>query len=342
MVDSVFQSKVVMKIAGVLCLLLLTVAVPRSLHAQEIEPNEVIKINTTLVSIPVVVSDRQGRYIPGLKVEDFSVYHDGTKQAISFFAAEEEPLTVALLLDTSKSTSDVLGKIKDAAKDFVKLLQPSDRCMVVSFDYDVHQLSPLTSDRKILEKAIKHAEVGEYVGTVLRDAVFEVVTRSLSGVKGRKAIIVLTDGKDHGSYPTKSDLLYLLEESDSMVYSVFYKTELPGPLFRRRGLGDRFPPRFPMRRRRARTELEDADAIEFLTEMSETTAGRFYSREVVDLKKTFQLIADELRNQYRLGYYPPENSAGYGALHNIKVKIARQDTVVRARATYRSKQSVAK
>lgn len=335
-----------MKIIVAVCVLLITFSPTTILYAQEVGPDEVVKINTALVSIPVVVNDRQGRYIPGLKVEDFTVYDDGTEQAISFFAAEEEPLTVALLLDTSKSTRDVLGKIKDAAKDFIKLLQPADRCMIVSFDYAVHQLSPLTSDRKILEKAIKQAEIGEFVGTVLRDAVFEVVERSLAGIKGRKALIVLTDGKDHGSYPTKRDLLYMLEESDAMVYTVFYKTDLPFPAFRRGGMGGGFPPRGiggdsqprgPMVRRRVREEMDNADAIEFLTRMSEATAGRFYSREVTDLKKTFKLIADEMREQYRLGYYPPQNSASKGKLHKVKVKVEHQDMIVRSRTTYRSK-----
>lgn len=308
------------------------------LRAQEVGPDEIVRVSTALVSIPVVVHDRQGRYFPGLKAEDFTVLDDGVVQSISFFAAEEEPLTVALLLDTSKSTREVLGKIKDAAKDFIKLLQPSDRCMIVSFDYAVHQLSPLTNDRKVLEKAIKQAEIGEFVGTVLRDAVFEVVERKLSGIKGRKALIVLTDGKDHGSYPTQYELLHRLEESDAMVYTVFYKTEGPFGGFRRRGLGGGFPPRDRMARRRVRVEMDNADAVEFLTRMSEATAGRSYSRDVIDLKKTLQLIADEMRQQYRLGYYPPQNATSDGALHKIKVRIANQDLIVRSRNTYRSKQ----
>ena len=328
-----------MKTVVTACVLLMFIVPAAVLNAQEVDPGEVVKINTALVSIPVVVNDRQGRYMPGLKAEDFTVYDDGNLQTISFFAAEEEPLTVALLLDTSKSTRDVLGKIRDAARDFIKLLQPSDRCMIVSFDYAVHPLSPLTSDRKTLEKAIKKAEIGEFVGTVLRDAIFEVVERSLAGVRGRKALIILTDGKDHGSYPSRSELLYMLEESDAMVYSVFYKTELPFGGFRRGGRGGGFPPRGPIARRRVRAEMEDADAIDFLGQMSETTAGRFYNRDVTDLKKTFQLIADELRMQYRLGYYPPQQNMPGGTIHNIKVKLVHKDMIVRARRTYRSRQS---
>ena len=334
-------------------LALILLAGPRG-PAQEIVPDEVLKVKTTLVNVPVIVSDRNGRYIPGLQAKDFTLWQDRQPQAISFFAAEEEPLNVALLLDTSRSTHDVLGKIKDAAKDFSRLLQPADRAMVVSFDYQINVLSPLTSDRKALEEALKKVKIGEYAGTVMREAVEETVRRLFAGVKGRKAIILLTDGQDFGSYPTKSALLSRLEESDVMVYSVFYNTgrDFNGPrqdrrgggvfggggIFggRRRGGGGGFPRRAPdpevMRERRQRAE---AEATEYLSAMSELTAGRFYRKEVTDLKKTFALIADELRKQYRLGYYPAPADDSQ-AVHEIKVQVALPDVAVRSRRTYRA------
>src|SRR5262245_4847138 len=149
-------------------------------QAQESEPT--VKIESTLVSVPVIVSDRNGRYIAGLKQVDFNLYKDNAKQQIAFFSTEEEPLNVALLLDTSQSTRPVLGKIRDRAKDFLKQLRPQDKGMVVTFDYDVHILCPLTANRKDLEKAIKHAEVGEYVGTTLRDALYTVFTQSFKTI----------------------------------------------------------------------------------------------------------------------------------------------------------------
>ncbi len=333
------------KILAAACAIVSAICLAGVVVAQEVGPDEIVRIRTDLVSVPVIVNDRQGRYISGLKQEDFSVYQDGAKQQISFFAAEEEPLTVALLLDTSKSTSEVLDKIKDAAKNFIKLLRPTDRCMIVSFDYAVHVLSPLTSDQKALEKAIKRAEIGEMFGTVLRDAVLHVVERSLAGIKGRKALIVLTDGKDFGSYPTQAELLHSLEESEAMIYTVFYKTDIGAAGFNRGGrgqfpggrMGGGFPPRRRMERRRIRDAIDNEDAMEFLARMSELTAGRFYNREVTDLKKTFQLIADELRNQYRIGYYPPQIADDDGQLHRIKVQTVLPEVIVRTRTTYRTK-----
>jgi VWFA-related protein len=315
-----------------------------SSQVQAQDKDEVIKIDINLVSVPVIVSDRQGRYVSGLKAEDFTVYQDGKKQALSFFGTEEEPLNVAILLDTSKSARDVLKEIKNAAKDFIKLLQPADRAMIIAFDYRVGVLCSLTSDRKELERAIKQVEIGERVGTVMRDAVQEVVTRSFSNVKGRKAIILLTDGKDFGSYPTKAELLDTLEESDVMIYSVFYKTSMNsnrrrfgGLIFGGRGNGGIFG---GGRGRRGgmggRNPNADEDAKDYLQRISDATAGRFYEKDVTDLKITFELIADELRKQYRLGFYP-DNLDEAMEVHQLKVKVARADVAVRSRNTYRSR-----
>jgi VWFA-related protein len=298
----------------------------------------------------VIVSDRQGRYISGLQVSDFTLYKDRVKQTIAVFDSVEEPLNVALLLDTSKSTQDVLSKIRDAAKNFLKELRPQDRAMIVAFDCQVHVLSPLTSDRKALERAIKKADVGEFVGTTMRDAVAKVIGESFKEIKGRKAIILLTDGKDHGSAVSEDTLLESAAESDAMIYSIFYNTgfatryfprERRGSWRRRGGVFDRFPrqrraPDDP--RRRDRMERNNELAAEYLEELSEASAGRFYQSGVTDLKKTFDLIADELRHQYRLGFYANDDKPN-GSSHGLSVEVARSDAVVRSRRSYQSRAS---
>jgi VWFA-related protein len=318
------------------------------------DPDAPIKLGSTLVSVPVIVSDRNGRYVSGLKAGNFSLYKDGARQPIAFFTAEEEAINVALLLDTSKSTRDVLDKIKDHARDFLKQLRPQDKAMVVSFDYEVHVLTRLTSDRKELERAVKIAEIGEYVGTTLRDAVFEVTEKHFKTLNGRKAIILLTDGKDHGSQISSDQLIDAAAESDAMIYSIFYTTKTPNfrDRFPRRDRNDRFPPnnrggrrRFPMTveqlpqqfpdraQRRERMERQNEQAVEFLEDLSNASAGRFYRSEVSDIKKNFALIADELRNQYRLGFYP-DGEKRQGNVHKLRVEVSQTDAVVRARRTY--------
>ncbi len=190
------------------------------------KPDETIKVATDLVSVPTIVSDRNGRYIPNLTQTDFTILQDGAQQTIEFFAATEEPINVALLIDTSQSTRPVLGDIKDSAKSFIKLLSPKDKAMIVSFDYDTHILCNLTSDQEQLKKAIKQAEIPDYMfGTTLRDAVYQTVNNTFKGLTGRKAIILLTDGKDAGSIIASRELLYRLEESDTLIYTVFFKTD---------------------------------------------------------------------------------------------------------------------
>ena len=298
------------------------------------QETETIKIDTRLVSIPVIVSDRNGRYIPNLTVTDFSVFQDGTQQNIEFFAATEEPLTIALLIDTSQSTRPVLGDIKDSAKSFIKLLTPKDRAMVVTFDYATHVLSELTSDQKQLEKAIKSAEIPDRIfGTTIRDAVYQTVAQSFRGIQGRKAIILLTDGKDAGSRMDERGLIYRLEESDTLIYTVMFKT---GDDFRRGRRGSIFfpPPQRRDPRREARVERNNEMAEELLQELSDTTAGRFYSSKDGKLKKTFATIVEELRFQYRLGFYPPEDTTN-ATSHSLKVKVTKPDSVVRSRGGYR-------
>lgn len=320
-----------------LLLLCFTAQASAQQSQQRQQPDDVIRIESTLVSIPVTVSDRNGRYLSGLKAADFALYSDGVKQPIAFFSAEQEAFHVALLLDTSRSTQKVLDDIKQHAKNFLRQLRPQDRALIVSFDYDVHKLSALTADRKKLERAIDSARIGEYVGTTLRDAVYEVVSREFKTVTGRKAIILLSDGKDHGSRVSIEELLDTAEESDTMIYSIFYTTGFGNPrlqreLPRRR----RFPlageaRQFPDRRERRR--MVNERAVEFLEELSEVSAGRFYENELTDLQQTFAMIADELRHQYRLGFYP-DGERGKGISHRLRVTVSRSEAVVRARRSY--------
>ena len=332
------------KLVGLLLIILFTGVV--GVIAQD----ETIRIDTRFVSVPVIVSDRNGRYVPNLTAADFTILQDGSPQNIEFFAATEEPLTIALLIDTSQSTRPVLGDIKDSAKSLIKLLSPQDRAMIVSFDYDTHILSPLTSDQEQLKRAVKSAEVpdGQF-GTVLRDAAFQTVNRSFASIKGRKAVIILTDGKDAGSRISSGDLIYSLQESDTLVYTIMFKTDdqlrqqrFPGLGRRGGGIfggGGRFPRgggqnRRDNPRREERIERINQEAQEFLQKLSDTTAGRFYSSKDGKLKKTFAMIVEELRFQYRLGFYPPEE-IGERSLHDLKVKVSLPETVVRSRGSYR-------
>jgi VWFA-related protein len=304
--------------------------------------DEVIKVDTTLVSVPVVVSDRQGRYVRDLKATDFTVFKDGVQQKIEFFASTDEPINVALLIDTSHSTHPVIDDIKRAAERFLKLLGPRDKAAVVSFDNSTTVLSHFTSDIGRLKEAVKQAEIPERAGTTLRDAVYQTVKEEFAGITGRKAIILLTDGKDVGSRVSPSDLLFSLQEKDVMIYSVFFQT---GPGMQMAQLNRMLERRFPGidpsligprgRQLRRQPGMANERAEEFLRSLSDTTAGRLYSSDASQFKQTFESIVDELRHQYHLGFYPPdENDAS--TIHELRVKVSRADVSVRARSSYRA------
>ena len=329
------------RINAFLLVALLAVALPG--FSQVLDPGEPIRIDTRLVSVPVVVADRNARYVSDLTVADFSIIQDGDQQAIEFFAAVQEPLTIALLIDTSLSTEPVLGDIKDSARSLIKLLSPHDRAMIVAFDYDIHILSELTSDHEQLRTAVKNASIPDFVGTRLRDATFRTIARSFANVRGRKAVIILTDGKDVDSRISRDDLIHSLQESDTLIYTVMFKTGFGRQLSIRErhfdrywrirdGRSVRFPGHDDARRQRAARMNERA--IRFLQEMSEHTGGRFYATDDGKLKRAFVSIIEELRLQYRLGFYPSDN-VDTEALHSIKVKVARPDVVVRSRTNYR-------
>ena len=327
-----------------LCLSCLLLLILTCANAGAQEPVDTIKIDTNLISVPVIVSDRENRYVPDLRVDAFRLFDNHVPQKISYFDTGEEPLNVVLMLDTSLSTSGVLDDIKKAAKAFLKELRPQDRAMIVTFDWRMQKLSTLTSDHKELESAIKHAKVGKEAGTVLLDSVLEISTQVLQPIRGRKAIVLLSDGEDHGSQVTSSDLLTSQSESDAMIYSIYYQPELFRIFGRdRNGQGPPTPPRWrfhhaqpqwPRRGRRGRGPR--VDGAELMEKLSEVTGGRFYQGETKNLKDTFALIAEELRHQYRLGFYP-EDLKRDGSVHALSVKVDLPDVSVRSRREYIAK-----
>lgn len=183
---------------------------------------ETVKVETNLVTVPVIVSDRGDRYIPDLKQEEFTVYEDGVKQEISFFETVTAPFHVVLMIDTSASTQDKLGQIQQAAIAFTEQLQKADRVKVLSFADSVRELSDFTSDRAVLQWAIRGTRPGQ--GTKLYDAM-AVGLKALQRVKGRKAIVIFTDGVDSYSDRESYDKnRRMIEEAGIIIYPIRYDT----------------------------------------------------------------------------------------------------------------------
>jgi Ca-activated chloride channel homolog len=303
---------------------------------------DVIHVDTALVTLPVTVMDRYGKYVPNLSRRDFHVYDEGVEQRIAYFATVDQPFTVALVIDTSGSTHFRLDEIQDAAIAFVNQLKPEDRVMVISFDDQIRVLSEPTNNRDDLTRAIRRTRTGG--GTRLYDAVELVITQKLKSISGRKAVVLFTDGVDTTSrHATYSSTLREAQESDGAVYSVAYDTSDDLPL----DPGGRFPGGrggiilnipFPGSgggrggpRGGGSGDYRRAD--EYLHEIAQESGGRYYRGDtMLGLSGACAQVADELRRQYSIGYYPPAGQPGQR--RQIKVRVNQPDLVVKSRDSY--------
>ncbi|HET6977773.1 MAG TPA: VWA domain-containing protein [Pyrinomonadaceae bacterium] len=186
------------------------------------EDVETLKIDTDLVTVPLIATDRAGTYITDLRKEEFTISEDDVRQEIAFFGKVAAPFHVVLLLDTSSSTRDKLKEIQRAASAFVEQLQPEDRVKVISFDDKVNDLNEFTSNRTLLRAAISATKSGD--GTKVYDAV-ELAVNTIRRINGRKAIVLFSDGMDwHSDRATFEGTLRSLDEDGIVIYPIRYET----------------------------------------------------------------------------------------------------------------------
>jgi Ca-activated chloride channel homolog len=317
------------------------------LTESRIDPNgetvegDVIKFDTSLVMVPVTVMDRNGRYVPLLRRENFRIQENGIDQKIAYFATTDSPFSVVLLIDTSGSTEFRLRDIQDAAIKFVDKLKPTDKVMVMSFDDRIEVECKATTDRDANTKAIRNTRGGG--GTRLYDAVDDILRKQLKTIEGRKAVVLFTDGVDTTSRRASYEsTLRLAEESDASIYSVDYDTSgrgsvmsngIPMPGGRGTILGLPIPtPGIPGTAGGMPGDYKRA--VAYLHALSDRTGGRFYSGDsLFGIDQAFTWIAEELGRQYSLGYYP--SIAGKdGERRQIKVKMTEANLVVKSRDSY--------
>lgn len=280
------------------------------------DDEDTIKVETNLVTIPVAVTDRTGFYITDLKQEEFKIFEDGAEQEVAYFGSTEKPFTVVLLIDVSRSTAYKIEQIQAAAAAFVAQLKPQDKVVVIQFDTKVKVLTELTNDREKIDQAIKRTGFGD--GTALYEAVDLSLHKQLEKIEGRKAIVLFTDGVD--TYSDKASFEGTVrdaEESQAIVFPIYYDTFRDG----RAGSGT--------------MNVEYSRGIAYLNALADATGGRIVRPATTPdgLTKAFESIAEELRRQYSIGYYPSEAGAG-GERRQIKVRVNRPKLVVRARDSY--------
>jgi VWFA-related protein len=319
------------------------------------DDGEVITVDTNLVTIPIRISDRDNRFISGLKKEDFKVFENDVEQEIAYFSNEEQPFTVALVLDMSISSTFKINEIQNAAIAFTTQLRPKDKVMVISFSEQVYVLCETTSDRQRIHSAIRSSRIES--GTSLYEAVDMVITTRLKKIAGRKAMVLFTDGVDTTS--RRADSIKNISaalELDALIYPIQYDTYNDVQSIKNKpiitnptGIPTGLPPTnpnpspfpFPLPGTGVGTpsgqgtSAEDyRKATEYLAELAGRTGGRVYQASTAaNLALAFSNIAAELRQLYSLGYYPKEEGKA-GQRKKIKVRANKTGLVVKARDSY--------
>lgn len=318
------------------------------------EADDVIVVDTKLVTIPVRVIDRKGRFVGGLDKENFRVTENNVEQEISHFSNEAQPFIVALILDMSYSSKFKITDIQSAAIQFVDQLRPEDKVIVISFDEEVHLLSDVTNDRKEIYRAIKSTRVA--TGTSLYEAVDLAINERLRKLEGRKAMVLFTDGVDTTSRASHDlDNLRDAYELDALIYPIRYDTfqdvqrmknnpaviNSPStigtpPIIPSSG-GNPLPsvlPSIGTPGDKGTTREEYDHGEQYLIRLADLTGGTIYVADTVgNLNRAFAKIASELREFYSIGYYPADTENGERT-RKIKVRVDRPNVAVKTRNSY--------
>jgi Ca-activated chloride channel homolog len=267
-----------------------------------------------VVSLSVTATEG-ARYVTDLNEEEFEVFEDGAKQAITFFSRAQQPVALAILLDTSASMEERLPVAQQAAIGFVKRMRPEDVIEVIDFDSQVRVLQSFTSDVAALEAAIRQTSVNG--STSLYNAIY-ISLKELKKIRAqsaeeirRQAIVVLSDGDDTSSLVEYEEVLDLAKRSETAIYAIGLRQ---GPASG------------------ARREFKEAEFV--LNQLARDTGGRaFFPSSAHDLPKIYEQISQELASQYALGYTSRNNQRN-GAWRRVVVRVTRPGVAARTRQGY--------
>ena len=318
----------------------------KDVPAGSAKDSPVFSSDVKVVNVLATVRTKGGEIVANLTKDDFVLSEDNHPQTIKYFSRETNlPLILGLLVDTSGSQRNVLEEEETASYKFLDkvLREDQDKTFLAHFDFDTELLQDLTSSKQKLREALDGLEVpgpgslrgggyggrggggrrggGQGGGTTLYDAVFLASDEIMRHQQGRKAVILLTDGVDHGSQESMGTAIEEAQRADTLIYSIMFEGEEGGG----GGLGGfgRIGP----------IDM-GADGYKVLQKMSRETGGGFFevSRKM-SIDAIYKRIEEELRSQYSIGYTPDRPPAGY-AFRTIGLKAKRRDLVVQARQGY--------
>jgi Ca-activated chloride channel family protein len=287
-------------------------ASPADTQGQEIDPDEVLTVDTNLVNLNVRVIDRNNRPVNDVPQAEFRVFEDGVQQKIEFFTREQVPITYGLVVDNSRSISSQLQQVQDAAKTIINSNKEGDEAFVVRFvdSEKIEEYQDFTANQELLHDAVDRmfAEGGQ---TAVVDAVLLTAEKLARYKKNdplndrrRRALVVVTDGEDRSSFHRQEELFDHLREEDVQIYVIGFVNELTdkdGGIIRK---------------------SSKDKAVKLINRLATETGGRaFFPNSVSELPQIAEEITKDLRTQYVIGYYPT-NTARDGSFRAIRVQIA--------------------
>ncbi len=256
-----------------------------------------IRVDSTLVLIPVTVTDPLNRFVTGLERQDFTLLEDNQPQEIVSFSSEDTPVSIGLVFDCSGSMGEKLRKAREAVAHFLKRANPEDEFFLVQFNSEASLVQPFTLDTREIQNRLMFSQ--SKGRTALLDAVYRAIHETRNARSPRKAILIISDGGDNNSRYSEGEIKSLVKEADVQIYAI--------------GIYEPFGSRM-------RTS-EEAGGPALLTHIAQQTGGRQYSIEnVSELADVAAKIGVELRNQYVLGY-APRNQLRDGKYRRVQVKL---------------------
>lgn len=256
-----------------------------------------IRVDSTLVLIPVTVTDPYNRFVTGLEKENFKLLEDKKEQEILQFSSEDAPLSIGVVFDCSGSMGSKLEKSRQAVAQFFKTANPDDEFFLVQFNDTADLVQPFTKNLEEIQNRLTFTQ--SKGRTALLDAIYLALHEMKKGRNPRKALLLISDGGDNSSRYTETDIKNLVKEADVQIYAI--------GIYEPIGARSRTP--------------EEMSGPGLLTEIAEQTGGRQYAVEnLAELADIAAKIGVELRNQYILGY-SPHNQERDGKYRRVEVKL---------------------
>jgi len=275
------------------------------------DPGLNLRVDTTLVQIPVAVTDSLNRFVLGLEKQDFHLFEDGVEQTVAHFSGEDVPLSIGLAFDESGSMDFKMRAAQAAATQLLKTMNAGDEAFLVEFSDSARVSVGFTSATAGVQTALQNVKAGGL--TALLDAVDLALREMKKAKNARKAIVIVSDGGDNNSHYTPAQIESLVREADVQIYAMGVFAPLSSLAL----------------------ALEEVSGPKLLSEIATQTGGRAFAAALSsDLPSIASRIAVELRNQYVLGYYP-KNQAKDGKYRKVEVKLEQPHGVSPLKAHWR-------